>query len=161
MCNKNKENRKHETVPLDNLLWFYRQAMYAAVYDAAIVTGKATERFLTSVDGQRILQSYRVNGSCPLRSMENEDRGLGQRILNEIKKARQQLHFILNNNTTYVHLKVAIAPGSYANCYLKLEQITHYFIPVIFRLADSLEFFQYFFLIPKCFQWRLAVVERM
>ncbi|XP_068747188.1 glutamate receptor 2-like isoform X2 [Montipora capricornis] len=63
-------------------------AMYAAVRDAAIVTGNATENFLTSTDGERILRSYRVNKSCPLRSMKREENELGKRMLKEIKKVR-------------------------------------------------------------------------
>ena len=62
--------------------------MYAAVRDAAMVTGNATENFLTSRDGERILRSYRVNESCPLRSMKREENELGKRMLKEIKKVR-------------------------------------------------------------------------
>ena len=62
--------------------------MYAVVHDAALVTGKAMENFLTSRDGESILRSYGVNGSCPLRSMRNENQGLGRRILKKIKKVR-------------------------------------------------------------------------
>ena len=75
-------------------MYFHRQAMYAAVHDAALVIGKATENFLTSADGEGILLSYRVNTSCPLRSMKNEDVQLGQRILDEIKKVRSNWLFI-------------------------------------------------------------------
>ena len=59
--------------------------MYATVQDAAIVIAKATETFLTSKDGERILGSYQVSGSCPLRSMKEGETALGQRMLNEIK----------------------------------------------------------------------------
>ncbi|KAK2574075.1 Glutamate receptor 2 [Acropora cervicornis] len=60
-------------------------AMYATVQDAAIVIAKATETFLTSKDGERILRSYQVSGGCPLRSMKDGETALGQRMLNEIK----------------------------------------------------------------------------
>lgn len=69
----------------NRICWFGRQAMYATVQDAAIVIAKATETFLTSKDGKRILQSYRVSGGCPLRSMKEGETALGQRMLNEIK----------------------------------------------------------------------------
>ncbi|XP_029201413.2 glutamate receptor 2-like isoform X1 [Acropora millepora] len=60
-------------------------AMYATVQDAAIVIAKATETFLTSKDGERILRSYQVSGGCPLRSMKEGETALGQRMLNEMK----------------------------------------------------------------------------
>lgn len=60
--------------------------MYAAVYDTAVVVGRAMEKFLMSVEGKKMIHSYGVNGSCPLQSMVNEDKGLGQRILKELKK---------------------------------------------------------------------------
>lgn len=60
--------------------------MYGAVHDAAVVIGKAMEKLLMSAEGRKMIHSYGINGSCPLQSMDNEDKGLGQRILNELKK---------------------------------------------------------------------------
>ena len=74
--------------PSITIVCFRCQAMYAAVHDAALVIGKATENFLKSADGEGILLSYRVNRSCPLRNTKNEDMQLGKRMLNEIKKVR-------------------------------------------------------------------------
>ena len=62
--------------------------MYGAVYDTAFVVGKAIEKFLKSAEGKKMIHYYGVNGSCPLQSMVNEDKGLGQKILNELKKVR-------------------------------------------------------------------------
>lgn len=62
--------------------------MYGAVYDTALVVGKAMEKFLQSVEGKKMIHSYGVNGSCPLQSRVNEDKGLGQKILNELKKVQ-------------------------------------------------------------------------
>ncbi|KAJ7387558.1 hypothetical protein OS493_000889 [Desmophyllum pertusum] len=64
----------------------YSLTMYGAVHDAAVVIGKAMEKLLMSAEGRKMIHSYGINGSCPLQSMDNEDKGLGQRILNELKK---------------------------------------------------------------------------
>ena len=60
--------------------------MYAAVHDAAQVSVRALAGFLTSDDGKHIIMAHKVDRGCPLRSIESKDKGLGQRILNEIKK---------------------------------------------------------------------------
>ena len=60
--------------------------MYAAVHDAAKVSERALARFLTSKNGKDIIAAHEVDKSCPLRSIESKDKGLGQKILSEIKK---------------------------------------------------------------------------
>lgn len=60
--------------------------MYAAVYDTAVVVGKAMETILTNTTGREMIRSYENDVNCPLRSMVKEGEGLGQRILQELRK---------------------------------------------------------------------------
>lgn len=60
--------------------------MYAAVYDTAVVVGKAMESILMSPEGRKMIHSYGNDINCPLRSMVKEGEGLGQRILHELRK---------------------------------------------------------------------------
>ena len=60
--------------------------MYAAVYDTAVVVGKAMETILMSPEGRKMIHSYGNDVNCPLRSMVKEGEGLGQRILHELRK---------------------------------------------------------------------------
>ena len=64
----------------------YPQATYAAVYDTAVLVGKAMDTILMSQTGKKMIHSYGNNVNCPLRSMVKEGEGLGQRILHELRK---------------------------------------------------------------------------
>ncbi|KAM7434376.1 hypothetical protein ABFA07_015550 [Porites harrisoni] len=74
----------------DNGAKEFSLAMYAAVHDAAQVSVKALAEFLTSKNGKDIIAAHEVDKSCPLRSIESKEKGLGQKILNEIKKVKFQ-----------------------------------------------------------------------
>jgi len=81
--------------------------MYAAVYDTAVVVGKAMETILMSPEGRKMIHSYGNDVNCPLRSMVKEGEGLGQRILHELRKVGEIRILlspdVINTPKTIVH----------------------------------------------------------